>query len=214
MIMGQQSLDKILEGRKIIAVLRGKDAAKYHDVIATLVRAGVNGIELTLTTPGTLDALEALRARFGESARIGVGTVLDAKSAREAIDRGAEYIVAPNLNPEVIGVAVESDTPVLPGVLTPTEVQTALDLGASTVKIFPAQTVGADYLKHLRGPFPNLQAVPSGGVGLEAARAWLSAGASAVSVGGPLLGNVFKTGDVDELRSTATDFVKKLEAHQ
>ncbi|WP_098730073.1 bifunctional 4-hydroxy-2-oxoglutarate aldolase/2-dehydro-3-deoxy-phosphogluconate aldolase [Brevibacterium epidermidis] len=212
--MGQKIISEVLDGRRIVAVLRGQNALQYEDVIDTLVRAGVNGIELTLTTPGTLDALGSLRERFGDTAKIGVGTVLTPEDARTAIDRGAEYIVAPNLNPEVVTLAVEADIPVLPGVMTPTEVRTAVDLGASTVKIFPAQTVGAGYLKHLRGPFPDLQAVPSGGVDLDAAREWLSAGAPAVSVGGPLLGNVFKTGDLDQLKSTATAFVNALESNQ
>lgn len=209
--MSLETFDALLGGRKIIAVLRGKDSSQYEGVIEALIESGVNGIELTMTTPGTLEALPALQKRFADDVCIGVGTVVKAEAAREAIDMGAGYIVAPNLNPEVVSVAVDAEIPMLPGVLTPSEVQQALDLGVQTVKIFPAQTVGAGYLKHLRGPFPGLQAIPSGGVDLDAARAWLNAGAPAVSVGGPLLGDVFSTGDLAGLGHTASEFVRALE---
>ncbi|MCF2587057.1 bifunctional 4-hydroxy-2-oxoglutarate aldolase/2-dehydro-3-deoxy-phosphogluconate aldolase [Brevibacterium sp. UCMA 11752] len=209
--MSLATFDTLLGGRKIIAVLRGRDSSQYEGVIETLIDSGVNGIELTMTTPGTLDALPALQKRFADDACIGVGTVVKEEAARKAIDMGAEYLVAPNLKSDVVSVAVDAAVPMLPGVLTPSEVQQALDLGVQTVKIFPAQTVGAGYLKHLRGPFPELQAIPSGGVDLDTARAWLSAGAPAVSVGGPLLGDVFSTGDLAGLGRTASAFVRKLE---
>lgn len=211
--MSLETFDTLLGGRKIIAVLRGKDSSQYEGVIETLIESGVNGIELTMTTPGTLEALPALQERFADEVCIGVGTVVKSEAARKAIDMGAEYIVAPNLNPDVVSVAVDAAIPMLPGVLTPSEVQQALDLGVQTVKIFPAQTVGAGYLKHLRGPFPRLQAIPSGGVDLDAARAWLNAGAPAVSVGGPLLGDVFSTGDLAGLGQTASDFFRALETN-
>lgn len=210
--MSLETFDTLLGGRQIIAVLRGKDSSQYEGVIETLIESGVNGIELTMTTPGTLEALPELKERFADTACIGVGTVVSAEDARSAIAQDAQYIVAPNLNAEVVSVAIDAEIPVLPGVLTPTEVQRALDLGVRTVKIFPAQTVGAEYLKHLSGPFPGLQAIPSGGVGLEAAREWLRAGAPAVSVGGPLLGDVFSTGDLSRLAATASEFVRALES--
>jgi len=104
------------------------------------------------------------------------------------------------MNLPVIKLAVERQIAVFPGGLTPTELADGWDAGATAVKIFPAQTVGAGYLKHLRGPFPELQAVPSGGVDLDAAREWLDAGAVAVSIGGPLLGDALQGGDLDTLR--------------
>ena len=117
-----------------------------------------------------------------------------------AIDSGAQYLVTPTMNLPVIKLAVERQIAVFPGGLTPTELAAGWAVGATAVKIFPAQTVGAGYLKHLRGPFPDLEAIPSGGVDLDATREWLDAGAAAVSIGGPLLGDSLKGGDLTALR--------------
>lgn len=200
-----------LGGSRIIAVLRAPDADQYADVIDVLVDSGVTAIELTLTTPNTLNTVTALCEHFGNRATIGVGTVLRAEDAVTAIEAGAKFIVAPNLNTDVVTAALERGVPVLPGVLTPTEVAAALELGISAVKLFPAQAVGAGYLKHLRGPYPNLQGIPSGGVDLEGAKQWLAAGAPAVSVGGPLLGDVFSTGDLNALREKSRAFTVAFE---
>lgn len=209
--MTSPSIIELLSGSRIIAVLRAPEASQYADVVDVLIDAGVTAIELTLTTPNTLDEVASLCEQFGDRASIGVGTVLQVQDAFTAIDAGAKFIVTPNLNPDIVAAAHERGVPILPGVLTPTEVAVALDLGVSAVKIFPAQTVGAGYLKHLRGPYPNLQGIPSGGVDLEGAQQWLAADAPAVSVGGPLLGDVFKTGDLDMLRAKAQAFVSALE---
>ena len=131
---------------------------------------------------------------------LGVGTVLSESEAQRAVESGARFLVTPTMNLPVIKLAVERQIAVFPGGLTPTGLAAGWDAGATAVKIFPAQTVGAGYLKHLRGPFPELQAVPSGGVDLDAAREWLDAGAVAVSIGGPLLGDAPKGGDLDTLR--------------
>jgi 2-dehydro-3-deoxyphosphogluconate aldolase / (4S)-4-hydroxy-2-oxoglutarate aldolase len=111
-----------------------------------------------------------------------------------------KYLVTPTMNLAVVRLAVERQVPIFPGGLSPTELAAGWDAGATAVKIFPAQTVGAGYLKHLRGPFPDLEAIPSGGVDLDATREWLDAGAAAVSIGGPLLGDSLKGGDLSALR--------------
>lgn len=209
--MSDHQFSEVLRGTRVIAVLRAPEASKYEAVVRTLLDSGVVVIELTLTTPGTLDVVSELCEKFGDSASIGVGTVLTAEDAAAAIDAGARFIVAPNFDPEVVRTAQERGVSVLPGVMTPTEVHAAREAGAEAVKVFPAQTLGAGYLKHLRGPYPDLQVVPSGGVDLEQAKQWLSAGAPAVSVGGPLLGDVFTTGDLGALKSKATEFVADLE---
>ena len=126
--------------------------------------------------------------------------MLDTNQASKAIDSGAQFLVTPTMNLPVVDVAVSNEVAVFPGGLTPTELAAGWQAGATAVKIFPAQTVGAGYVKHLRGPFPDLQVVPSGGVDLDAAREWLAAGAAAVSIGGPLLGDALSGGDPRELR--------------
>jgi 2-dehydro-3-deoxyphosphogluconate aldolase / (4S)-4-hydroxy-2-oxoglutarate aldolase len=185
---------------KVIAVLRASHVSALAPVCDVLVEEGILSLELTLTTPGLLDALSDLVDRYADTADVGVGTILTESEAQRALDSGAQYLVTPTINLPVIKLAVQHQVAVFPGGLTPTELAAGWDAGATAVKIFPAQTVGAGYLKHLRGPFPDLQAVPSGGVDLDASRQWLAAGAVAVSIGGPLLADALKGGDLDALR--------------
>ncbi len=185
---------------KVIAVLRASHVSALVPVCEVLVNEGILSLELTLTTPGLLDALPELVDRYSDIADVGVGTILTESEAQRALDSGAQYLVTPTMNLPVVRLAVQHQVAVFPGGLTPTELAAGWDAGATAVKIFPAQTVGAGYLKHLRGPFPDLQAVPSGGVNLDASRQWLAAGAVAVSIGGPLLGDSLKGGDVSALR--------------
>ena len=185
---------------KVIAVLRASDVSALTLVCDVLVEEGILSLELTLTTPGLLEALPELVDRYADTADVGVGTILAESDAQRALDCGAQYLVTPTMNLPVVKLAVEHQVAVFPGGLTPTELAAGWEAGAPAVKIFPAQTVGAGYLKHLRGPFPELQAVPSGGVDLDASRQWLAAGASAVSIGGPLLGDALKGGDLSALR--------------
>lgn len=189
-----------LASTKVIAVLRASQASALAPICDVLVEEGILSLELTLTTPDLLDSLSGLVDRYANTADVGVGTVLDTTEASKAIDSGAQYLVTPTMNLPVIDLAVRNQIAVFPGGLTPTELAAGWNAGATAVKIFPAQTVGAGYLKHLRGPFPDLQAVPSGGVDLDASRQWLAAGAVAVSIGGPLLGDALKGGDLSALR--------------
>jgi 2-dehydro-3-deoxyphosphogluconate aldolase/(4S)-4-hydroxy-2-oxoglutarate aldolase len=193
----------LLREHPIIAVLRARDAAEYAPVIDVLAANGVRSMELTLSTPNTFEHLPAIVARGAADVEIGVGTITTAVEARRAIDAGASYLVTPILNVAVIEVAVAAGVPVFPGGLTPTELFTAWQAGATAVKIFPAETVGPQYGSHLRGPFPELQFVPSGGIALEHIPLWLNAGAVAVSLGGPLVGDALKGGSLTELAARA-----------
>jgi 2-dehydro-3-deoxyphosphogluconate aldolase/(4S)-4-hydroxy-2-oxoglutarate aldolase len=193
-------LSQRLAGSKVIAVLRTSQVSALAPVCDVLVEEGILSLELTLTTPGLLDALEELVDRYGNSADVGVGTVVTESEARRAMDCGAQYLVTPTMNLPVVDLAVRRKIAGFPGGLTPTELAAGWRAGATAVKIFPAETVGAGYLKHLRGPFPDLEAIPSGGVDLDATRAWLAAGAAAVSIGGPLLGDALKGGELSALR--------------
>jgi 2-dehydro-3-deoxyphosphogluconate aldolase / (4S)-4-hydroxy-2-oxoglutarate aldolase len=193
-------LSERLASSKVIAVLRTSQVSALAPVCDVLVEEGILSLELTLTTPGLLDALEELVDRYGNSADVGVGTVVTESEAQWVMDCGAQYLVTPTMNLPVVDLAVRRKIAVFPGGLTPTELVAGWRAGATAVKIFPAETVGAGYLKHLRGPFPDLEAIPSGGVDLDATRAWLAAGAAAVSIGGPLLGDALKGGELSALR--------------
>ncbi|RNL50046.1 bifunctional 4-hydroxy-2-oxoglutarate aldolase/2-dehydro-3-deoxy-phosphogluconate aldolase [Arthrobacter oryzae] len=193
----------VLTSNKIVAVLRAADAGAYERVIDVLVDSGIRSIELTLTTPGTLEMLPELLRRAGSDTEIGVGTVTCVEEAEQALNAGASYLVTPFTNPDVIATAVRAGRPIFPGALTPTEVHTAWAAGATAVKIFPAETVGAAYGAHLLGPFPALKFLPSGGIRMEDIGPWLRSGAIAVSLGGPLLGDALRGGSLDGLAARA-----------
>ena len=192
---------------KLIVVVRAPDAADYDRVLDVLVEAGIRSLELTLTTPGTLERLPELLTRYGAEADIGVGTVVDGEQLDAAVQAGAHYLVTPIADLELVTASTRAGVPIVPGGLTPTELFGAWRAGAAAVKVFPANVVGPGYLKDLRGPFPGIAAVPSGGVDLAGAKAWLTAGAAAVSVGGPLLGDALRGGDLAALRDRTAEFV-------
>jgi 2-dehydro-3-deoxyphosphogluconate aldolase/(4S)-4-hydroxy-2-oxoglutarate aldolase len=193
-------LSERLMSSKVIAVLRASHVSALSPVCDVLVEEGILSLELTLTTPGLLDALPELINRYANAADVGVGTIITESEAQRALDHGAQYLVTPTMNLPVVKLALQHEIAVFPGGLTPTELAAGWDAGATAVKIFPAETVGAGYLKHLRGPFPDMEGIPSGGVDLDATREWLDAGAAAVSIGGPLLGDALKGGDLSALR--------------
>ncbi|MGO2312019.1 MAG: bifunctional 4-hydroxy-2-oxoglutarate aldolase/2-dehydro-3-deoxy-phosphogluconate aldolase [Brachybacterium tyrofermentans] len=192
---------------RLIVVIRGERADQYAPVLETLAGAGIRSVELTLSTPGTLDELPGLLERFGDRLDIGIGTVTDPDDLRRAAELGAHYIVTPITRADLLDAATEAGIAIVPGGLTPSELHTGWAAGAAAVKVFPASVVGPGYLKDLRGPFPGIRVIPSGGVDLEAAGAWLQAGADAVSVGGPLLGDALKGGDLGALADRAAQFV-------
>jgi 2-dehydro-3-deoxyphosphogluconate aldolase / (4S)-4-hydroxy-2-oxoglutarate aldolase len=188
---------------RMVAILRGTDPGALVAGAEVLVEEGVTTLELPLTSPGALDAIARTAAAVGDRALVGAGTVRTVEDARAVLDAGAGFLVAPSLSVPVVEHAVAADVAVLPGVMTPTEYETARAAGARMVKLFPAQTLGPAYLAHLRVPFPDLEAVPTAGVGLEDAEAWFAAGAVALGIGSPLTGRFLENGDLDGLRASA-----------
>jgi 2-dehydro-3-deoxyphosphogluconate aldolase/(4S)-4-hydroxy-2-oxoglutarate aldolase len=174
-------------------VLRCDSADVALRVADILIEAGLRAIEITMTVPNAIDAITALARRAGSSSSrpvIGAGTVIDADAARRAIDAGAQFIVSPGLVPEVIQVARGEDAgvAVLPGALTPTEILAAARAGGDLIKVFPVQQVGGPaYIRALRGPFPDIPLVPTGGVDLDNVADHFRAGATAVGVGSELV---------------------------
>jgi 2-dehydro-3-deoxyphosphogluconate aldolase/(4S)-4-hydroxy-2-oxoglutarate aldolase len=158
---------------------------------------------LTLSTTGVIDRFIEFRERWGDGIDLGIGTVVEPGQCRDALDVGARFIVTPTMEVDVVRACVAAGRPVIPGGLTPTEVERGWRLGATAVKIFPAAVVGPGYVAHLRGPFPDMQVIPSGGVSLDDIVPWLRAGAMAVSVGGPLIGDAFSGGNLGALTERA-----------
>lgn len=192
----------LLAGRAV-AVLRATGADRYLPVIDVLVAAGITSIEVTLTTPGTTEVLAQLVERYAGRAEIGVGTVLSEPSAVAVLEAGAAFLVTPTVQLDVIAVAREAGRAVFPGAFTPTEIAANWAAGASAVKVFPARSLGPSYLRAIAGPFPDALLVPSGGVTIEAVPQWLAAGAVAVSLGGELVGDALRGGDLDALADRA-----------
>jgi 2-dehydro-3-deoxyphosphogluconate aldolase/(4S)-4-hydroxy-2-oxoglutarate aldolase len=188
---------------QVIAVLRTSHASEYLPVIESLVTGGVRFIELTLTTGGVFDHLAEIRAAFGDTAEIGIGTVTTTGQAERALDVGAQFLVTPSTNLDIAHTAVARGIPIVLGGLTPTELHAGWSAGAAAVKVFPASVVGPDYIGHLHGPFPQMQLIPSGGVTIEDAPRWISAGALAVSLGGPLVRDAFDGGSLAQLTERA-----------
>jgi 2-dehydro-3-deoxyphosphogluconate aldolase / (4S)-4-hydroxy-2-oxoglutarate aldolase len=193
----------------IIPVIRAESAEAAVAVVEALVEAGLTVAEITMTVPRAIDAIASVAKRFGDKVLVGAGTVTDAETARRAVDAGAEFIVTPCLVPEVIDAARRADVAVLPGALTPTEVFEAFRLGGDMVKVFPAQNLGgASYLRALRGPFPEIPLVPTGGVTLDNLREMFDAGAIAVGVGGELISkNALARRDYASISALATQFL-------
>ncbi|MBQ0889553.1 bifunctional 4-hydroxy-2-oxoglutarate aldolase/2-dehydro-3-deoxy-phosphogluconate aldolase [Streptomyces sp. RM72] len=195
-----------LDAHRLVAIVRGGDADAALRTVLTLAEEGVELIEVSLTGKDALLVIERARAALGPDRPLGAGTVLTADDAVAAHRAGADFAVTPGLG-EGVTAARERGMPVLAGVMTPTDVITARTLGATALKIFPAaQAGGPAYVKALRGPFPHDALVPVGGVDEAAARAHLAAGATAVGVGSPLIGDAADGGSLDALRTRARAF--------
>lgn len=175
--------------KKIVAVVRLDDYTRAVEVARALVMGGVTVLEFTLTGQGALEAISATRKALGDTACVGVGTVLKAEEAEAAIDAGAQFAVTPAVRQQVIATCVKRQILILCGGFTPTELLEAHEAGAELVKVFPAQLGGPKFIKDVLAPMPFLKLVPTGGVSPENARDYLSAGAVAVGIGGNLVSN-------------------------
>jgi len=193
---------------RALAVVRAPEIPDPVALSNALAQSGIRAVELTFTTPGVLDYLTAAAS---SDAVLGMGTVCTADQAKAAIDAGAQFLVTPGIRSDVAKVGSDSDVPVIMGALTPTEVLTALDLGAAAVKIFPASAFGPRYFKDLRGPFPDVALIPSGGVNAGNAAEFLANGAVAVTAGTDVVSpQAVASGDWSDIASRAAAFVQAL----
>lgn len=176
-----------LVARGAVAVVRLPDADRALAVVDALAAGGVTAIELTLTTPGALDVIAALRKSGGDALQVGAGSVLDADTARRAIEAGATYVVSPVFRADVVAESHRQGVPAMPGAYTPTEILAAHEAGADVVKVFPADTLGPSYIKGVLAPMPFLRLMPTGGVTPANVGDWLRAGAVAAGLGSALV---------------------------
>jgi 2-dehydro-3-deoxyphosphogluconate aldolase/(4S)-4-hydroxy-2-oxoglutarate aldolase len=197
----------------IVAVVRAPDSQQLVEVVKALADGGITVAEITMTVPGALDVVREARKVLGDRVMLGAGTILDPETARAAFLAGAEYIVAPTLNLDVIRMCRRYDKLVMPGAFTPTEILTAWEAGADIVKVFPADVVGPTFFKAIRGPLPQVRVMPTGGVDLKTASAFLQAGACCLGVGGQLVDpEAIKQKNFDKIRDLARQYVDIVKA--
>jgi len=193
----------------IVPVVRTATAEGAIKAIEAIYRGGIRAAEITMTVPGAVSALEKVADQFGGKIVLGAGTVLDPETARICMLAGAEFFVTPSLRISTIEMVQRYSKVICPGALTPTEVLTAWEVGADVVKVFPCGNVGGPkYIKALRGPFPQIEMIPTGGVNLETAGEFLKAGACAVAVGGELVdAKSIKDGRFDVIEERARQYL-------
>ncbi|MFO0849539.1 MAG: bifunctional 4-hydroxy-2-oxoglutarate aldolase/2-dehydro-3-deoxy-phosphogluconate aldolase [Gemmataceae bacterium] len=193
----------------IVAVVRAPDPAGLVDVVEALADGGVTVAEVTFTVPGAADVIREASKKLGSRVLLGAGTVLDPETARIALLAGAQFVVSPAVNVDVIKLCRRYDKPVLPGAFTPTEILTAWEAGADIVKVFPAEVLGPAFFKALRGPLPQVRLMPTGGVDLTTAADFLNAGACCLGVGGQLVDPAaVKARDFGKITALAKQFVQ------
>lgn len=181
-----EQMEKI-ENSGIVAIIRNDTNHDLIQVVDAIHSGGIDVVEITMTTPGALDAVGSVTKRYGSNLLIGVGSVLDTETARMAILSGAEFIVSPITKPDVIELCNRYGKVVMPGAFTPTEILRAWELGADYVKVFPADIVGAPYIKAVKAPLPQISIIPTGGIGLNNAAEFINSGSAALGVGSTLV---------------------------
>jgi len=207
--MSRGVLDR-LRAVGLVPVIRADSRETALRIAEVLAEAGLAFIEITMTVPGALDVVAGLGRQFGGAIDLGAGTITSAAMADEAVDAGCGFLVTPCLVPEVITAARARSVPVIAGALTPTEVFQAHHAGADLVKVFPASTAGGPaYIRALRGPFPSIGLVATGGVGLDAIPAYFEAGVAALGVGGEMISRAaVAAGDWSAVRQSARTFLE------
>lgn len=205
-----ETVARVLKTR-IVAVVRAPRPDVVMDVCKALADGGVDVLEITFTVPDALDLIRQVRDELGDRIVLGAGTVLDSETCRAAILAGAEFIVSPILNLDLIRLCKRYDKAVMPGAFTPTEILTAWEAGADIVKVFPADVGGPAYFKAIRGPLPQVRLMPTGGVNLDTAQDFLNAGAVALGAGGSLVPkDAVASGDMARITSLAQQFIAKV----
>lgn len=208
--MSQRTLSHLVE-TGAVAVFRADDADQLLRIADALKRGGVDSLEITMTTPRALELIREVKRRFASDVLVGAGSVLDPETTKRAIDAGAEFVVGPCLNSDVIAQCQQEDALAIPGTLTPTEMWTGWEAGAEILKVFPARGGGPRYVKDVLAPLPQLRLLPTGGVTLDNAADFIRAGAVAVGIGSDLVDdNLVANGDVEALTDRACRLVDSI----
>jgi len=199
-----------------VPVIRTSNAETAIRAVEAVCEGGIRCVEITMTVERAIYALEQVANKYGDKVLLGAGTVLDAETARSCMLAGANFFVTPSLNIKTIEMAKRYSKAIFPGALTPTEILAAWEAGADAVKVFPCNAVGgASYIKALKGPFPQIEVVPTGGVNLGTVGAFLQAGACAVGVGGELVdAKSIEAGNYQICTERARQFLEAVKTHR
>ena len=201
-----------IEACGIVAIIRANSADELIEAAAAIHAGGVDVIEVTMTTPNALQVINDVSTTYGDTVLVGAGSVLDAETARAVMLAGADFVVSPVTKPDVIEICNRYGKVVIPGAFTPTEILMAWETGADYVKVFPSSGVGADYIKDVKAPLPQIPLVPTGGINAENAADFISAGATALGVGSALVNNqLIAAGEFETLTERAENLVKEVQ---
>jgi 2-dehydro-3-deoxyphosphogluconate aldolase/(4S)-4-hydroxy-2-oxoglutarate aldolase len=202
----------IIRETGVIAIMRAQSSDQLITAADAIKAGGVQVIEVTMTTPGALGVIEAAKGRYGQDVLFGAGSVLDPETARATILAGADFVVAPTLNLELVALCNRYSIPVMPGCYTPTEALTAWEAGADMIKLFPASFGGSGLVKAILAPLPQLEIVPVGGVNLDTTADFIRKGAVALGVGSSLVNQkLLDSGELDELTRRAEAFIQEVQ---
>ena len=210
--MNKSDVIKWIADVGVIPVIRASSAEEALSVVEAIAEGGITCIEVTMTVPDAMDVIAGLARR--DELLIGAGTVLDPETARDCIAAGAKFIVSPATNFDTIEYCNQTETVVMPGALTPTEVVNARDAGADFVKVFPADSMGGPkYLRSLKAPLPGIKLIPTGGVSQSTAADFIRAGAEAIGVGADLVDlKAIREGRADEIAQAARNYLEIVKA--
>ena len=201
-----------IEACGIVAIIRANSADELIEAAAAIHAGGVDVIEVTMTTPNALQVINDVSSTYGDKVLVGAGSVLDAETARAVMLSGADFVVSPVTKPDVIEICNRYGKVVIPGAFTPTEILMAWETGADYVKVFPSSGVGADYIKDVKAPLPQIPLVPTGGINTENAADFITAGATALGVGSALVNNqLIAAGEFATLTERAERLVKEVQ---
>ena len=208
--MDKKTVIERIEAIGVVPVIRASSADEAARVIDAIAEGGIDVFEITMTVPGAVGLIQDIGTKYGDSALVGAGTVMDPETAERCIDAGAQFVISPSLNLDTIAACRAQGIAVMPGALTPTEIVTAWNAGADFVKVFPAEALGgATYLKNLKGPLPHVKIIPTGGVSLANAADFIRAGARAVGVGTELVNlNAIRAGNPGLIKERARQYLQ------
>ncbi|MEG9294822.1 bifunctional 4-hydroxy-2-oxoglutarate aldolase/2-dehydro-3-deoxy-phosphogluconate aldolase [Mangrovibacillus sp. Mu-81] len=203
-----------IKQEKMIAIIRGSRPGDALAISKALYKGGVRAIEITLNSPGALTSIEKVRSELGDDLAVGAGTVLDPESARSALLAGAQFILSPSLNTETIKMTKRYGAVSIPGAFTPTEILQAYEEGGDIIKVFPASSLGPDYVKDVHGPLPQIPLLPTGGIDLNNIADYIAKGAAGVGLGSSLVNTKESVTEayLEKLTETARQFKAKVES--